>query len=143
MSCLGVYSFNDVAVYVDNVLVEGFWEGDDAVIVEPNSDIATAIVGADGKALISVSADRAASITLKLQPNSEMHKRLLRKFDELRSGQFLPFSMSVTDTRNGEGGSSVECVAMTKPSDQFGVQASVREWKIFAGCWEPNKLNYT
>lgn len=139
---LGVYSFLDVAAYLNKSLVEGLWEGDDAIIVEPAADISSAIVGADGTPLISVTANRAANITLRLQPTSPTHRQLMTLYQKILNRQFAPFPFSATNTRTGEGGSAVQCMIMARPRDQEGDQASVREWRLFAGAWTPNNISY-
>lgn len=135
MADLTVYSFIDVAVNIGGVLVDRFWEGDDACMIEPHADKSTPIIGCDGTPLISISADRAATITIKLQPTSNMHASLLRRFADMDRGLFNSFSVAVTDVRNGTGGSCGECTILAKPTDQYGGAAGVREWKLFAGIW--------
>ena len=136
------YSFNNVAAYVNGVLVEGLWEGDDVVMVEPAADTAVPSVGADGKAIVSVTMNIAANITLKLQPTSPTHQELLRLHASIRDGSFKPFTFSVMDTGSAEGGSAQQCTIMRRPNMQVGNAASVREWKLFAGAWVENNTSF-
>jgi hypothetical protein len=135
MADLTIYSFLNVACNIGGVLVDRLWEGDDAVILEPHVDISTPLIGVDGIPLISVSADRAITITVKLQPTSSMHTSLLRRHADMHRGIFQSFPVSLTDVSNGTGGSCSECMILAKPSEQYGANASVREWKLFAGIW--------
>lgn len=142
MSSLTTYSFKNVQATIDGKPVRGFWEGDDAVIVAQNSDTATAVVGVGGDATVSVSADDAVQITLKLQPNSPTNAVLNAKHMQMRNGRAVPFPVSIRDTGNGEGGSAPNAVIMKAPSQQFGNAASVREWVIFANPWNRNEISY-
>lgn len=141
-SKLTVYSFQNVAVVINGAQIEGLWEGDDAVMIEPNSDIGNPVVGVDGSSLVSITADRAVKITLKLQPTSPAHEFLQNRFRQMRSGSFSPFPISVRDTGNGEGGSAAEAVIIQAPSRQFGENAASRDWVLFAGAWEENPIAY-
>lgn len=139
---LTVYSFKNVAVTVDGSPVTGFWEGDDAVQINPRADNATEVVGVDGTATVSISADDSVFIVLKLQANSPMNTVLNNKFRQMRNGMAYPFAISVRNTGNGEGGSSAYCVVKKAPPAQFGEKASAREWTLFASPWAWNAIAY-
>src|SRR4030067_198759 len=124
MADLTTYSFLDVAANIGGVLVDRLWEGDDAVMIEPHADVATPMIGVDGTPLVSISADRAATITVKLQPTSSMHASMLKRYADMQRGLFRSFSIAITDVRNGSGGSCGECVILAKPSDQYGGTAT-------------------
>lgn len=137
------FSFKEVVVMIDQNLVEGYFEGDDVVMVDRNSDTANAMIGADGNSIVSVSADDTALVTLKLQPGSAANQYLENKHKRQRSGSIRPFSVSVLDTTNGEGGSGPEAVITKRPQRSFGTNATVREWVLFVGCWTDNDITYT
>jgi hypothetical protein len=139
---LSAYSFKNVVVTIDGRPLEGFWEGDDAVAVDRRADNVTPVVGVDGTATASISADDSVEITIKLQPNSPANQVLYNKFLQNRSGRLAPFPISIRDTGNGEGGSAAQAVIMDSPSAQFGGNASEREWKIFANAWQWNATQY-
>lgn len=138
-----VYSFQNVQVSVNNVGVRGFFEGDDAVMIEDNSDMSTLLVGADGDSTVSYTADTAKKITLKLQPNSPTNAFLRNLHRRALAGSLTDgFPISVRDTSNGEGGASASAHIATGPSAEFGTNVAVREWTIWATNWNDNKINY-
>lgn len=136
------YSFRNVAVTVDGRPVDGFWSGDDCVTVARNSDNIEPIVGADGNATVSISADDSVMITLRLQPNSVANQILQNKFLQNRNGRTAPFPISIRDTGSGEGGSAAYAIVRTRPATNFGASASVREWTIFANPWNELPIRY-
>lgn len=139
---LTAYSFKNVVVEIDGRPITGFWEGDDAVVIERNTDNGTPVVGVDGDATVSISADDSVQITLRLQPNSEANRVLQNKFLQNRAGRARPFAVSIRDTGNGEGGSAARAIVMQDPGAQFGGTASAREWVIFANPWKARAINY-
>ncbi|MCB1423151.1 MAG: DUF3277 family protein [Nitratireductor sp.] len=130
------FSFKSIVCMLDNNEATGFFEGDDAIMIERNTDTATPMIGADGTSTVSISADDSAMITLKLQPGSPTNKYLENKHKRQRNGTLQPFAVTVRDTSNGEGGSAAQCVIVKRPSRSFGQNATVREWKLFAGAWQ-------
>jgi len=139
---LTAYSFKNVAVVIDGKPASGFWEGDDAVVIERNQDSVTPVVGVDGDATASISADDSVMITLRLQPNSPTHQVLMNKFRQNRGGRARPFSIGVRDTGNGEGGSAPRAIITVSPNASFGQNATVREWTIFANPWTWQPVDY-
>jgi hypothetical protein len=134
---LTTYSYLNVSVVLaGNHEVSGVWEGDDAVVTAPSSDIGSPLVGADGEALMSISADRTAIVTLRLKPSSPTNAFLRQKLRDMKAGQITPFAVRVFDTNNGEGGAGPEALIQRQPNLQHGGAASVREWVLFVGCWE-------
>ena len=141
MADITTYSPKNCQVSLDGRDVRGLWEGDDAVSVERGSDRATSMVGADGAAIVSTSADESAIITLRLQHTSPAHERLRNIERAMNSGRTRKFPLSIRDTESGEGGSAAECVIVGTPSVNTGsAAAGVREWRIFAGRWQWNSV---
>lgn len=139
-----VHSFERVQVTLNSLPITGFWEGDDAVMIDPHDDNSEALVGADGDATVSYSADDAVTITLKLKPSSPANQLLNSYYRRARNGAIqggLP--ISIRDTGNGEGGSAAECHITNAPSRGLGKNATEREWKIFANAWVWNEMQYT
>lgn len=140
---LTVYSFQHVAVVMDGRQVTGLWEGNDAVAIAQNSDIGVPLVGVDGAAIVSITADRAVRITIKLQPTSPQHAWLQNRVRQMRNnGSLLPFSISIRDTGNNEGGSSSDVTIIQEPTHQYGEEAQSRDWVLFAQNWEPTQVSY-
>jgi len=136
------YSFLNVAVVLDGKLVTGLWEGNDAVTIAPHSDIGFPLVGVDGAAIVSITADTSVMIVLKLQPTSPTHTFLHNRWKRMRSGRLLPFGLSVRDTGNNEGGSAAEATIIRAPQHAYGENAASRDWVLFAQAWDPTQVEY-
>ena len=135
------YSHKLVTAVLDGVRVIGFWDGDDAVVVEQTSDTGQLLVGADGSSIFSQSADESAKITLRLQHTSATHRNLMQKWARQRATVLDGFSFSVMDTGSGEGGSTDQAFIMSAPVDQKGKNANVRVWVLTCGSWKPEIPN--
>lgn len=143
MADLTTYSYKNVAATLDNRPVSGVWEGDDCVVVARRTDVVTPVTGADGKSVVSLSADETAEITLRLMHTSPTHQRL-RTYQRAGSltGSARVFPFSVRDTESNEGGVAAECVILQAPEVQHGDAATVREWRLFAGAFIWNEVTY-
>lgn len=133
MATSTAYSFLNVSATVDGQIVQGLWEGDDAIIVTMSSDAGTGLVGADGSGIFSVSASRAATISIKVQHTSPTHRLLTEKFKRQQAlgGRSSAFTFSFIDSVSGEGGTADRCYVVTAPADSKGVNATVREWVLW------------
>lgn len=139
---LTMYSFLNVKATLDGKEVTGLWEGDDAIEIEERSQVSNELIGADGAAIVSITADQSVYIRLRLQPNSPIHRYLDQKYRVLKNGQLDPMSFSVRDTGNGEGGSTSQAVIRAMATKQLGVNASVREWELFGQGWVWDTQSY-
>jgi hypothetical protein len=137
------YSMLNVSATLDRRDVKGLWDGDDAIVVTMNSDVGEGIVGADGSSIFSISADQSAEISIKLQHTSPTHKFLSQKLKQhrQRGANVKPFSFSIKDKVSGEGGTADKCFIRTAPEDSKGKVATVREWIIWTGDWNPEIPN--
>ena len=62
----GIYSFQNVSLTIDGCPRHRLCsEGDDAIMIEPTTELGTPIVGADGTSIVSITADQSA------EPDSE------------------------------------------------------------------------
>jgi len=138
-----VYSFSNVEMTLNGLSVTGFWEGDDAITITPNSDNATPLVGVDGDATVSYSTDDAVRVVLRLKADSPMNAILNRFYKRARAGNFGGgFPVSIRNTGNGEGGSGAEAHIIRSPERQFGLNATQREWELFVNAWQWNPISY-
>lgn len=133
MATSTAYSFLNVSATVDGQIVQGLWEGDDAIIVTMASDAGTGLVGADGSGIFSISASRAATISIKVQHTSPTHRLLTEKHKRQQAlgGRSSAFTFSFIDSVSGEGGVASQCFVQTAPADSKGVNAVVREWILW------------
>lgn len=140
---LTLYSYKNVVVTIDGRRVIGVWEGDDAVVVERPTDLGTALTGADGASVVSISADQTATVTLKLQANSAMNSYLEQRVKAMRMGSTRLLAIGIVDTGTGEGGGCSSAVITKEPSKSYGAMATEREWVLFCNCWQEHDVNYT
>lgn len=131
-----VYSMLGVMAAVDGIPIIGMFDGDDAISVETREDEGDWLMGADGSALFSQTADASAQITLKLQHTSPTHKQLGIRVALQRSGVLSPFPFDVIDINGGEGSHSGNCLVIKAPTQQYGENATVREWVLASPSWQ-------
>jgi len=132
------YSFLNVTATLDGRNVIGFFDGDNAIEVTRGADVGSLLVGADGSSIFSQSADRSAQITLRLQHTSPTHRQLMEKEKAQRAGRLVGFPFDFIDSLSKEGGSADKCFILQAPVDQKGTNATVREWVIVTGDWNPS-----
>lgn len=137
------FSMLNVTATLDGRRVIGLMDGDNAIQVSPGVDAGTMLIGADGTPLFSQTADRSATITLRLKHNSPTHKQLLEKWKAQRSGRLVGFPFDVIDSGSSEGGVGTDCFVQRAADDTKGNNATVREWVIVTGNWTPNVTDLT
>ena len=139
---LTLYSFDNVVVTIDGREVIGLWEGDDVVSLERPTDLGSALTGADGASVVSITADQSATLTIKLQPNSAMNAYFEQCVKRMRMGSQRLIAVAVRDTSTGEGGGCSAAVVIREPSKTWGATATEREWQLFCNCWQENDITY-
>jgi hypothetical protein len=139
---LTLYSFKNIAFTIDGRAVVGLWEGDDAITTERSTDLGTPLTGADGSAVVSITADQSILLTFKLMPNSAMNAYLEQKVKRMRMGSQDLIAVAVRDTSTGEGGVCSAAVIIREPSKSWGANATEREWQLFCSCWNENDVVY-
>lgn len=135
MAITSAYGFVNTANTVDGQIIQGLWDGDDAISIAPIADKGTMLIGADGSALFSVSANRGATISLRLQHTSPTHRLLQQKLkrQQALASPATAFPVTAYDTSSGEGGTADKCFIQTAPTDTKGANATVREWVLVTG----------
>lgn len=135
MPITSAYGFVNTANTVDGQIIQGLWDGDDAISIAPIADKGTMLIGADGSALFSVSANRGATITIRLQHTSPTHRLLQQKLkrQQALASPATAFPVTAYDTSSGEGGTADKCFIQTAPTDTKGANATVREWVLVTG----------
>lgn len=135
------YSALNLSATLDGLTVIGLFDGDNAIQVDQNTDAGTGLVGVQGDSIFSQTADRSASVTLRLQHTSPTHRQLMQKWKAQRAGRLVPFAFDHLDTASNEGGSGDEFYVQRAPVDTKGMNATVREWVIWTGDYTPNIPN--
>lgn len=141
MSRTTAYSMLNVAASIDGLKIGCLWDGDDAITIEQASEVGVGLVGADGCAVFSQSANKSANITLRLQHSSATHRQLVQKWKQQRAGRLIGFPFDLIDRNSGEGGTADKCFIASAPVDQAGVNATARTWVLWTGHWEPQTPN--
>ncbi len=137
MTRVTAYSAENVEATLDGQSVIGLFDGDNAIQIDQNTDAGEGLVGVQGDAIFSQTADRSAMVTLRLQHTSPTHRTLLQKWKAQRAGVLRGFPFAVIDAGSNEGGNGDKCFVKSAPSDTKGAQATVREWSIWVGDWTP------
>jgi hypothetical protein len=137
------YGIVNVANTVDGQQVQGLWDGDDAFVITQGAEKGSMLIGADGSGLFSISADKSATITIRLMHTSPTHALLMRKLKRQQAVGAVSAAFPVTkmDTGSGEGGSADKCFIQSAPVDQTGKNATVREWVLVTAEWSPEIPN--
>ncbi len=141
----GVYNFRNVALTIASALAVGFAEGDDVIMISPVKQIGTAVVGAEGAPIVSISASQAATMTLKFLANSPMNAYLRNKVARMRAGGVTNIEMNVgfVDMGLRQAGGCTQAVITKEPDIGRGENASEQEWEIFCPCWQPTAITVT
>lgn len=141
MAKTSAYSMAQVNAVIDGLAVIGLWDGDDAIVVTEGSNIGTGIVGAAGDSIFSQSADKSATIVIKLMHTSPTHRQLLQRLAAQRAGRLVGFPFNMIDKISNEGGTADQCFISVAPVDQKGKNAAQREWTLWTGDYERNITN--
>lgn len=126
------YSFSNIVVTVNGMLIDNFGAGDDVITIAPAVDAATTQWGADGHMVASISANRGGTCTLKLQQTSPGNYTLQQLYNAqiAQGATFQPISMSVNDALKGDSCTCTGGIITTQASWQRGVNAVDVEWEI-------------
>lgn len=133
-----VHSMLNIVATLDGRRVIGLMDGDNAIQITPGADVGTVLIGADGTGLFSQSADKSATIVLRLKPNSPTHRQLTEKWKAQRAGRVVGFPFDKIDMASNEGGTGVNCFVSKAPEDVSGDKATVREWTLGCLDWTPS-----
>lgn len=126
------YSFQNMVVLVNGVELTNFAEGDDVINVQRRVDSATDKVGADGKMMVSVSADKSGELTFRLQQTSPSNKYLtaLIAAQEATGRPFVPVFVLIQDTYRNDVATGTAGYLKKLPNMTRGVQGNNQEWTI-------------
>lgn len=141
----GVYNMLNQVLTVEGRRVFGFAEGDDVIDIEDRADLGDPVEGADGTALLSVSAVNAATVTIKLVWHSPWNKFFAAKAKRMKGGDVgkgIQFPISFLDTQTGENGNCTQATLMKRPNRQRGGKPGEMEWVIYCPCWQDSDVNY-
>lgn len=135
------YSALNIAATLDGLPVQGLSDGDNAIQIDQNAALGTGLVGIQGDGIFSGTADKSATIILRLQHASPTHRQLLQKMRAQQAGRLVGFPFDLIDTGSNEGGNGDGCFIAVAPSTTKGDAATVREWTIWCGDWTTSITN--
>jgi hypothetical protein len=138
----GVYSFKHVVVTIDGAQVFGFADDDAAVSIEPFVDDGIPVVGADGTAMVSLSASQAVYFRVKLMPISPFNRLFENKRKRYSAGVVTPMTVGFIDTTTGERAGCTGATITKRSTIQHGGTVQEREWEIFCPCWVSGEVTY-
>jgi hypothetical protein len=124
------YSFQNTVMLVNGVEITGWADGDDVIDIKRRTDSVSDKVGADGKMMVSISADRSGEFTFKLQMTSSSNKFLssIVALQEAGAAKFIPVTVLFQDTFRKDIATGT-IGYLKKPSDLTrGAQAGNTEW---------------
>lgn len=126
------YSFSDTVVLVNGIEITGWAEGDDVIDVQRRVDSITDKVGADGKMMVSVSADKSGEFKFKLQQTSGSNKYLmaLLALMENSSATFIPVTVQAQDTYRRDLATGTTGYIKKPANMTRGAQGNNQEWVI-------------
>lgn len=128
-------SFPNGHLLINGVELTHFGSDDDVVKFERNADSVTYKVGADGRAVVSHSADKSGMLTVKMQPTSPSNAYLmgLCNLQEGGPGTFVPMAATWQDTHRKDVVAGLPGCIVKPPDFQRGMDSSGNdmEWKFF------------
>ncbi len=140
-SQVSTFSIKHSNALLSGTPIEGFDDSEDSFMIEPITDAAQFMTGADGYAVISQTNDRSHKLILKLLASSPTHEYLLKLANfSRRGGKPAELSFSFRDTGSGEGGQS-DCVYIIKePAQSRGTKQGNRVWELLMVNYEPTNV---
>lgn len=126
------YSFQDVTLVINGVMITGWSNGDDVIRIRRRSNAIQDYMGLDGSMMVSVSSDRSGEISFKLLQTSSSNAFLMSLCSLQESGgtNFKPVSVTFHDTFRQDAASGVRGY-IQKPVDLIrGAKGSETQWVI-------------
>lgn len=126
------YSFLNTVMLVNGVEITGWADGDDVIDIKRRVDSASDKVGADGRMMVSISADRSGEFTFKLQMTSSSNKYLnsIVAVQEAGAAKFVPVTVLFQDTFRKDIATGTIGYIKKQADTTRGTQAGNVEWCI-------------
>lgn len=126
------YSFQNLVTIINGVELSGFADGDDVIHITRRSDSASDKVGADGKMMVSISADKSGEFTFKLQQTSSSNKFLmgLLALQEHAGSTFVPIVILMQDTYRNDLATGTTGYLKKTPDMTRGGGGNTQEWTV-------------
>jgi len=136
---MSAYSFMDISAAITGpggaFSLTGQGSAEEGITVEPVEDVNIMKTGADGKAMHSLVASRAATITIRLLKTSPLNAQLQNLFDyqtasSARHGQNV---ITIRDAARGDNITGEECAFRKLPPNTYAKEGGVQEWVFDSG----------
>lgn len=130
---MNVYSFANGVLLINGVEITGFDEGDDVLRFNRLTDSAVHSIGADGRMMVSVSADRSGEVVFKLQAGSNGNKylmSLLAAMEAFPGRTFVPVNVLWQDLARRDTAAGSVGYLKRPPEVTRGAKATPQEWSI-------------
>lgn len=133
------YSFLDVncgmvgpGLVID--LSAGAGIADEGISFSPNSDINTAVIGADGQGMNSLRADKSGTITVRVLKQSPLNEQLSTAlaFQRTNSAAHGQNTITLFDRNKGDNVTAQNVAFQRAPNLEFGKDAQIVEWTFSA-----------
>lgn len=127
-----IYSFLNMVVLVNGQELIDWPEDDDSIQAKRRVDSASDKIGADGKMLLTISADKSGEFTFKLQQTSPSNAYLGDLLAQMENGAdtFVPINVRVQDTYRQDVATGTVGY-LKKPADfTRGMNAGTQEWIV-------------
>ncbi len=137
---MGTYSFLDVQASITGPggsfqLGAGNANAEEGITVAMSGDKNTMTIGADGKPMHSLHADKSGMITVRLLKTSPANAKLSALYD-LQTISSSAHGQNVISIRNPVSGDLItaqECAFKKLPDVNYGKEAGIQEWVFDAG----------
>lgn len=136
-----VYNADDVILTFGPLSIENLGEGDDAIVVEYESDHASDRVGVGGSVVVSQNQDRRGTITVKVLRTAR-ENGVLQQMKNRFDAEGTMFPVQVSDTRGTELHGGAKAYIMAQPRSAHGSSASDVEWRIRVTEMRSNQGGY-
>ncbi len=137
---MATYSFLDVTAAITGPggainLAQGAGSAEEGITIEPNEDINSLQIGADGTPMHSMHANKSGTVTVRLLKTSPVNAKLAQmySFQTASSANHGQNTISLVNTQSGD---SVTCqlVAFKRaPSLTYAKEGGMNEWTFDAG----------
>lgn len=124
------YSFLHHTLHVAGMPISGFASGDDVLSVAYRNDGIEDETGADGEMMAIISADKSASIKVKLLYTSLSNDWLEKQYSLFLQGRIRTIPVSLFNTRTGKGEVATNGYIKKIPDKTLGKKAGSMEWEI-------------
>lgn len=125
------YMFKNVHLLIATIEIQGFWQGDDVVTLDPKKETYGIIEGADGSEAHYIVNTKLCDLTFKLQQHAPSNATLSQLLITAReTGIGMPFPVTVVDMGTGDKAFSL-AAGIIKPAKLIkGEKANGTEWTI-------------